>query len=136
MDGSKSPAKLGKPSQPRGTKPPCKEKTSKDGHAHTEEAVTTTRRHAAVSGAKEEPSAGKARGRTSRLTRLSGRTTLGEGGKAKAAGSHQQPVTDAPDSPGSYSTDSSPSTYRETGSPVAAGTTEEGRGVRGRGGGC
>lgn len=127
MEESKSPGKLGKP---RGAKPLSKEKTNKDGHTHTEETVTTTRRQAALNAVKEEQNpggsgAGKTRGRTSRLTRLSGRTNFGESGKGKAANSHQQQVTEAPDSPGSYSTDSSPSTYRETGSPVVSGMTEK-----------
>ncbi|XP_056893412.1 terminal uridylyltransferase 4 [Takifugu flavidus] len=126
MDKSKSPAKLGKQSQPRGAKPLSKEKTNKDGHTHMEETVTTTRRQGTLNAVKEEHNPGssgpgKMRGRSSRLTRLSGRTNFGESGKGKAANSHQQQVTEAPDSPGSYSTDSSPSTYRETGSPVVSG---------------
>lgn len=130
MDESKSPAKLGRPSQPRGTKPLSKEKTNKDGHTHTEETLTTTRRQGTLNAVKEEHNPGssgpgKMRGRTSRLTRLSGRTNFGESGKGKAANSHQQQVTEAPDSPGSYSTDSSPSTYRETGSPVVSGMTDK-----------
>lgn len=130
MDESKSPGKLGKPSQPRGAKALSKEKTNKDGHTHTEETVTTTRRQGTLNAVKEEHNPGssgpgKMRGRTSRLTRLSGRTNFGESGKGKAANSHQPQVTEAPDSPGSYSTDSSPSTYRETGSPVVSGMTEK-----------
>lgn len=140
MDKSKSPAKLGKQSQPRGAKPLSKEKTNKDGHTHMEETVTTTRRQGTLNAVKEEHNPGssgpgKMRGRSSRLTRLSGRTNFGESGKGKAANSHQQQVTEAPDSPGSYSTDSSPSTYRETGSPVVSGMTEKDLRER-AGGGC
>lgn len=139
MDESKSPARLGKP-QPRGTKPLSKEKTNKDGHTRAEETVTTTRRQGTPNAVKEDAGPGsggpgKMRGRPSRLTRLSGRTQFGESGNAKAANSHQQQVTEAPDSPGSYSTDSSPSTYRETGSPVVSGMTEKDLRERAGGGG-
>lgn len=127
MDESKSPTKLGKLPQPRGAKPLSKEKSNKDAHTQREE--TTTRRQGNLKLVKEEHStgssgAGKMRGRTSRLTRLTGRTTFGESGKGKAASSHQQQVTETPDSQGSYSTDSSPSTNRESSSPVVPGMTE------------
>lgn len=129
MDESKSPSNVGKPSQPRGTKPLSKEKTTKDGHTHREETVTTTRRHGNLNAVKDDNpgngGAGKMRGRTPRLTRLSGRTNFGESGKGKVVDSHQQQVTEAPDSQGSYSTDSSPSTNRETDSPVVSGTSDQ-----------
>lgn len=130
MDEPKSPAKLGKASQPRGSKPLSKEKSSKDVHTQREEAMTTARRQGNLNAVKEDHSTasagpGKMRGRTPRLTRLSGRTNFGEGSKGKAATSHQQ-VTEAPDSQGSYSTDSSPSTNRETSSPVVPGMTAKG----------
>lgn len=136
MDESKSPAKLGKLPQPRGTKPSSKEKSNKDAHTPREE--TTTRRQGNLNAVKEEPNTGssgpgKMRGRTSRLTRLTGRTNFGESDKGKAASSHQQQVSEAPDSQGSYSTDSSPSTNRESSSPIVPGMTEKGLGV-GRGG--
>lgn len=128
MDESKSPAKLGKLSQPRGTKPSSKEKSTKDAHTQREE--TTTRCQGSLN-IKEEPNTGSSgpgrmRGRTSRLTRLTGRTHFGESGKGKASSSHQQQVSEAPDSQGSYSTDSSPSTNRESGSPVVPGMTRKG----------
>lgn len=125
MDESKSPSNVGKPSQPRGTKLLSKEKTTKDGHTHIEETVITTRRQGNLNAVKED-NPGKMRGRTPRLTRLSGRTNFGESGKGKAAADlHRQQVTEAPDSQGSYSTDSSPSTNRETDSPVVSGTSDK-----------
>lgn len=131
MDGSKSPAKLGKLSQPRGTKPSSKEKSNKDAPAQREDTPTTARRQGNLNAVKEEHNTGssgpgKMRGRTSRLTRLTGRTNFGESGKGKAASSHQQQVAEAPDSQGSHSTDSSPSTNRESSSPVVPGLTEKG----------
>lgn len=131
MDESKSPAKLGKLSQPRGTKPSSKEKSNKDAPTQREDTTTTARRQGNLNAVKDEHNTGssgpgKMRGRTSRLTRLTGRTNFGEGGKGKAASSHQQQVTEAPDSQGSYSTDSSPSTNRESSSPVVPGLTEKG----------
>lgn len=127
MDGSKSPARLGKLPQPRGTKPSSKEKSNKDAHAQREE----TRRQGNLNAGKEEHNPGssgpgKMRGRTSKLTRLTGRTHFGENEKGKAASSHQQQVPEAPESRGSRSTDSSPSTNRGSGSPVVPGTAEKG----------
>lgn len=120
MDESKSPAKVGKASQARGAKPSPKEKANKDAHTQREEAAA--RRQGNANAGKEEHNTGKMRGRSSRLTRLTGRTNFGESSKAKAATLHQQqPVTEAPDSQGSHSTDSSPSTNREISSPVVAG---------------
>lgn len=134
MDEAKSPAKLGKLSQPRGSKPSSKEKSTKDAHIQREE--PTARRQGSLSAVKEEPNAGisgpgKMRGRTSRLTRLTGRTNYGESGKGKAGSPHQQQVTEAPDSQGSHSTDSSPSTTRESSSPGVPGKTQRGLGLEG-----
>lgn len=131
MEESKSPAKLGKLSQARGTKISAKEKSSKDAHMQREEPTSTTRRPGNLHPVKEEHNpgssgAGKMRGRTSRLTRLTGRTNFGESSKGKAASTHQQQVPEALDSQGSYSTDSSPSANRESSSPVVPGMTEKG----------
>lgn len=131
MEESKSPAKVGKLSQARGTKPSPKEKSNKEAHAQREE--TASRRAGNLDAATEEHNPGsngaaKTRGRTSRPARLTGRTSLGESGRGKAAGAHQQPVPEAPGSRGSHSTDSSPSATRESSSPVLAGTAEKGRG--------
>lgn len=126
MDESKSPAKLGRLSQSRGSKPSSKDKSNKDAHVQREE--TTTRRQGNLNASKEEHNTGpgKMRGRSSRLTRLTGRTNVGESSKGKAGVCHQQQVAEAPDSPGSHSTDSSPSTTRESSSPVVPGRAETG----------
>lgn len=126
MDESKSPAKLGRLSQSRGGKPSSKDKSNKDAHVQREE--TTTRRQGNLNASKEEHNTGpgKMRGRSSRLTRLTGRTNVGESSKGKAGVCHQQQVAEAPDSPGSHSTDSSPSTTRESSSPVVPGRAETG----------
>uniref|UniRef100_H3C6U8 polynucleotide adenylyltransferase n=1 Tax=Tetraodon nigroviridis TaxID=99883 RepID=H3C6U8_TETNG len=58
MEESKSPAKLGKLSQARGTKISAKEKSSKDAHMQREEPTSTTRRPGNLHPVKEEHNPG------------------------------------------------------------------------------
>ncbi|XP_027145901.1 terminal uridylyltransferase 4 isoform X3 [Larimichthys crocea] len=142
MDESRSPVKSGKQSQPRGAKALSGEKSNKEAPAQREGTKSAPRRQENVTAAKDEHNIGnrgqgktftdipqdKRRGRPSRLTRLTGRTSSGERGKGKGANSQQQQqlLAQAPDSRVSLSTDSSPSANRETGSPVVPGTPEKG----------
>lgn len=140
MDESKCPVKSGKQSQPRGAKPFSNEKSNKEALAQREGGKTATRRQENLTAAKHEhniESRGpgktftdipqdKRRGRPSRLTRLTGRTSSGERGKGKVASSHQQLVPQVPDSRVSLSADSSPSANREPSSAAVPGTHEKG----------
>ncbi|XP_035863191.1 terminal uridylyltransferase 4 isoform X3 [Sander lucioperca] len=139
MEESKSPVKSVKQSQPRGAKPLSSEKSSKGGEG-TKSAARSKENLAA---AKDEHHIGsqgsrgpgktftdvpqdKRRGRSFRLTRLTGRTSSGERGKGKATSSQQKPVAQAPDSRVSISPDNSPSANRGTSSPVGPGTPAKG----------
>ncbi|XP_042272027.1 terminal uridylyltransferase 4 isoform X1 [Thunnus maccoyii] len=148
MDGSRSPVKSVKQSQPRGAKASSNDKSNKEAPAQREGAKSAGRSKENPTAAKDEHNIGgqgsrgqgrtsadtpdKRRGRPSRLTRLSGRTSSGERSKGKVAGPQQQQqqqqqlAAQAPDSRASLSADSSPSAYRETSSPVAPGTPEKG----------
>ncbi|XP_042369285.1 terminal uridylyltransferase 4 [Plectropomus leopardus] len=143
MDESISPVKSVKQSQPRGPKALSSEKSNKEAPAQKEGTKSATRSKEHLTAAKDEHNIGgqgsrgpgrtsaelsqdKRRGRTSRLTRLTGRTSSGERGKGKAASSKPQLVAQASDSRVSISADSSPSANRETSSPVVPGTPEKG----------
>ncbi|XP_038570960.1 terminal uridylyltransferase 4 isoform X2 [Micropterus salmoides] len=144
MDKSISPVKSVKQSQPRGAKALSNEKSNKETPAQREGTKSAPRRQENPPAAKDEHNIGslggrgagktftdipqdKRRGRPSRLTRLTGRTSSGERGKGKAASSQQQHlVAQAPDSRASVSADSSPSASRETNSPAVPGTHEKG----------
>lgn len=140
MDESKSPVKSGKQSQPRGAKALSSEKSNKEIPVQREGTGSAPRRQENLNAAKDEHNIGsrgpgktfadipqdKRRGRPSRLTRLTGRTSSGERGKGKVASSQQQLVAQAPDSRVSLSADSSPSANRETSSPAVHGTPEKG----------
>nr|XP_033477642.1 terminal uridylyltransferase 4 isoform X2 [Epinephelus lanceolatus] len=143
MDESISPVKPVKQSQPRGPKALSSEKSNKEAPVLKEGTKSATRSKEHLTAAKDEHNIGgqgsrgpgktftdipqdKRRGRTPRLTRLTGRTSSGERGKGKVAGSQQQLVAQAPDSRVSFSADSSPSANRETSSPVVPGTPEKG----------
>ncbi|KAI3368361.1 hypothetical protein L3Q82_008068 [Scortum barcoo] len=140
MDESVSPVKSVKQSQPRGAKALSSEKSNKEAPVQREGTKSASRRKENLPAAKDELSIGsrgpgktftdtpqeKRRGRPSRLTRLTGRTSSGERGKGKTASSQQQLAAQAPDSRASFSSDSSPSANRETGSPAAPGTPERG----------
>ncbi|CAK6976408.1 terminal uridylyltransferase 4 isoform X3 [Scomber scombrus] len=163
MDGSRSPVKSVKQSQPRGAKASPNEKSNREALAQREGAksagsrgkenptatATTTSAAAAAAAARDEHNVGvhgsrgpgktsadtsdKRRGRSSRLTRLTGRTSSGERGKGKVAGPQQQHlqqlVAHAPDARSrleTLSTDSSSSAHREINSPVVPRTPERG----------
>lgn len=127
MDESKTAAKSAKQSQPRGAKLLSKEKSNKEASAPRDDTRTASRRQENLNTAKNEDCSGgrgpsktlidtpqdKRRGRTSRLTRLTGRTSSGERGKGKTASSHHQLVAQASDSRGSHSADNSPLATRE-----------------------
>ncbi|KAG7459159.1 terminal uridylyltransferase 4 isoform X1 [Solea senegalensis] len=142
MDVSKSAVKSVKLSQPRGAKAPSNEKSKKDPPLQREGNKPAPR-------SKENPIARddhnigsqgtrgqgktstdnpqeKRRGRSSRLTRLTGRTSSGERGKGKVVSSQQQLTAPAPSQRAALSADSSPSAHRETTSPVLLGTLEKG----------
>ncbi|XP_044055274.1 terminal uridylyltransferase 4 isoform X2 [Siniperca chuatsi] len=143
MDESLSPVKSVKQSQPRGAKALFSEKSNKEAPAQREGTKSAPRRQENLTAVKDEHNIGsqgsrgqgktftdipqdKKRGRPSRLTRLTGRTSSGERGKGKVASSQQQLVARAPDSRASLSADSSPSASRETSSPALLGTPEKG----------
>lgn len=137
MDESKSPGKPGKYSQPRGAKP--SDKSNKELAPHREAAESGPRRQEHLNAAKDDYNLGsrrpgktytdssqdKRRGRASRLTRLTGRTSSGERGKGKVA-SPQQQLALADELRASQSADSSPSAHREAGSPSAPSTPDRG----------
>lgn len=143
MDESRSPVKSVKQSQPRGAKALSSEKSNKEAPAQREGTKSAPRSKENLTAAKDEHNISgqggrgpgktftdipqdKRRGRPSRLTRLTGRTSSGERGKGKVASSQQQLVAQAPDSRASLSADSSPSANRETCSPAVPGTPEKG----------
>lgn len=143
MDDSKSPVKSVKQSQPRGPKTLSSEKSNKEAAVQRDGTKSATRSKENFTLAKDDHNIGsqgsrgpgktftdipqdKRRGRASRLTRLTGRTSSGERGKGKVASSQQKLVAQAPDSRVSISADSSPSANRETSSPVVPGTPERG----------
>lgn len=143
MDESKSPVKSVKHSQPRGPKAVSSEKSNKGAPAQREGTKSATRSNENLTAAKDEHNIGgqgsrvpgmtfteipqdKRRGRPSRLTRLTGRTSSGERAKGKVASSQQKLVAQDPDTRVSISADSSPSANRETNSPVVPGTPEKG----------
>lgn len=140
MDESISPVKSVKQSQPRGAKALSSEKSNKESPAQREGTKSAPRRQENLTAAKDEHNIGsrghgktftdipqdKRRGRPSRLTRLTGRTSSGERGKGKVVSSQQQLVAQTPDSRASLSADSSPSANRETSSPAVPGTPERG----------
>ncbi|XP_074492424.1 terminal uridylyltransferase 4 isoform X1 [Sebastes fasciatus] len=143
MDDSKSPVKSVKQSQPRGPKTLSSEKSNKEAAVQRDGTKSATRSKENFTAAKDDHNIGsqgsrgpgktftdipqdKRRGRASRLTRLTGRTSSGERGKGKVASSQQKLVAQAPDSRVSISADSSPSANRETSSPVVPGTPERG----------
>lgn len=139
MDKSKSPIKSGKQFQPRGTKPLSNEKSNKEAPAQRESTKTATRRQENLTASKDEHTIGsrgpgktltdipqdRRRGRSSRLTRLTGRTSSGERGKGKLASSHQQLVAQVPESRASLSADSSPSANRQPNFSAVPGTLEK-----------
>lgn len=139
MDKSKSPIKSGKQFQPRGTKPLSNEKSNKESPSQREGIKAATQKQETLTVAKEEHTVGsrgpgktltdipqdRRRGRSSRLTRLTGRTSSGERGKGKLAGSHQQLVAQVRESRVSFSADSSPSTNRVPISSTVPGTLEK-----------
>ncbi|XP_040896194.1 terminal uridylyltransferase 4 [Toxotes jaculatrix] len=141
MDESISPVKSVK--HPRGAKALSSEKASKEAPTQREGTKSVPRSKENLTIAKDEHNIGsqgsrgqgktstdtpqdRRRGRPSRLTRLTGRTSSGERGKGKVASSQQQLAAQTPDSRASLSTDSSPSASRETNSPVVPGTPEKG----------
>ncbi|KAG7220021.1 hypothetical protein INR49_000670 [Caranx melampygus] len=143
MDESISPVKSVKHSQPRGAKALANEKSNKEAPAQRDGVKPAARSRENLTAAKDDHNIGsqggrgqgktpadtpqdKRRGRASRLTRLSGRTSSGERGKGKVASSQQQLATQAPDSRSSVSADSSPLANRETNSPVVPCTPEKG----------
>ncbi|KAM6938212.1 terminal uridylyltransferase 4 isoform 1-T2 [Lycodopsis pacificus] len=143
MDESKSPVKSVKQSQPRGPKALSSEKSNKEAPAQKEGTKSATRSKENLTAAKDEHNLvsqgsrgpgktftdvpqDKRRGRPSRLTRLSGRTSSVERGTGKVASSQQKLVAQDPDTRVSISADSSPSANREISSPVVPGTPEKG----------
>lgn len=143
MDESRSPVKSVKQSQPRGAKTSSSEKSNKEASVQREGNKSAPRSRENLAAAKDEHyissqvnrGPGKTcadypqdrrRGRPSRLTRLTGRTSSGERGKGRLAGTQQQLVAQAPDSRASLSADSSPLTNRETSSPVVPATSVKG----------
>ncbi|XP_067369100.1 terminal uridylyltransferase 4 isoform X2 [Channa argus] len=156
MDKSTVPVKSVKQSQPRGGKSLSSEKSYKEGPVQRENTKSAPRSKETVTAAKDDHNIGsqasrgpgktstdtpqdKKRGRPSRLTRLTGRTSSGERGKAKGASSQQQLLAQALDFRASLSADSSPSANREINCPVVPGvkaaafmhrSVEEGTGVR------
>ncbi|XP_075938692.1 terminal uridylyltransferase 4 [Anarhichas minor] len=143
MDESKSPVKSVKQSQPRGPKALSSEKSNKEAPAQREGTKSATRSKENLTTAKDEHNIvsqgsrgpgktftdvpqDKRRGRPSRLTRLTGRTSSGERGTGKVASSQQKLVAQDPDTRVSVSADSSPSANREISSPVVPGTPEKG----------
>lgn len=140
MDECKSPVKSGKQSQPRGAKALSSDKSSKEAPLQRECTKSASRRQDNLTAAQDEHNIGshgsgktftdippeKRRGRPSRLTRLTGRTSSGERGKAKVVSSQQQLVAQAPDYRVSLSADSSPSANRGTSSPAVPSTPEKG----------
>ncbi|XP_051803116.1 terminal uridylyltransferase 4 [Acanthochromis polyacanthus] len=143
MDESISPVKSVKQSQPRGAKAWSSEKSNKETSVQRERNKSAPRSKENLTAAKDEHNIGsllsrgpgktsaensqdKRRGRTSRLTRLTGRTSSGERGKGRVAGSQQQLVAQVPDSRASLSADSSPVANREPSSPVVPSTPEKG----------
>ncbi|XP_068445814.1 terminal uridylyltransferase 4 [Clinocottus analis] len=143
MDESKNPVKSVKHSQPRGPKALSTDKSNKEAPAQTDGTKSATCSNENLTAAKDEHNIGgqgsrgpgktfteipqdKRRGRPSRLTRLTGRTSSGEREKGKVASSQQKLVAQDPDSRVSISADSSPSAHRETSSPVVSGTPEKG----------
>lgn len=142
MDESVSPVKPVKQSRPRGAKSSSSEKSSKEAPVQRESTKSAPRSKENLTVGKDEHNIGsqanrgpgktstdtpqdKRRGRPSRLTRLTGRTSSGERGKGKVASSQRQLLTQAPDSRASLSADSSPSANRETSSPVVPATPEK-----------
>lgn len=140
MDESKSPVKQ---SQPRGPKALSSEKSNKEAPAQKEGTKSATRSKENLTAAKDEHNLvsqgsrgpgktftdvpqDKRRGRPSRLTRLTGRTSSVERGTGKVASSQQKLVAQDPDTRVSISADSSPSANREISSPVVPGTPEKG----------
>ncbi|XP_008280014.1 terminal uridylyltransferase 4 isoform X2 [Stegastes partitus] len=143
MDESISPVKSVKQSQPRGAKAWSSEKSNKEASVQRERTKSAPRSKENLTAAKDEHNIGslvsrgpgktsadnsqdKRRGRTSRLTRLTGRTSSGERGKGKVASSQQQLVAQVLDSRVSLSADSSPLANRETSSPVVPITSAKG----------
>ncbi|XP_056270531.1 terminal uridylyltransferase 4 [Pseudoliparis swirei] len=143
MDESKGPVKAVKHSQPRGPKASSSEKSNIEAPAQREGTKSATRSKESLTAAKDEHNAvsqgsrgpgktfteipqDKRRGRPSRLTKLTGRTSSGERGKGKVASSQQNLVAQDPDTRVSISAYSSPSANRETNSPVVPGTPEKG----------
>ncbi len=139
MDESKSPVKSGKPSQPRGAKVLSSEKSNKEAPVQ-KECTKSAPHRPDLTAVQDEHNIGsrgsgktftdipleKRKGRPSRLTRLTGRTSSGESGKGKGLSSQQQLVAQAPDCRVSLSADSSPSAIRETSSPAVPSTLEKG----------
>lgn len=139
MDECKCLVKSGKQSQLRGVKALSTEKSNKEALTHREGTKTAAQRQENFA-AKDEHNIesrrpgktpndiplDKRRGRSSRLTRLSGRTSSGERGKGKVVGTHQQLVAQPPDFRVSLSADSSPSANRERGSASVLAPPEKG----------
>ncbi|XP_060890627.1 terminal uridylyltransferase 4 [Labrus mixtus] len=141
MDESKSPVKTGKQPQPRGAKTSPSEKSNRESPSQREGARCAPSRQQNLTTAKDEHTGGqgsrgsgrpftdapqdKRRGRPSRLTRLTGRTSSGERGKGKVAGPQQHLAAQTMDSRVSVSADSSPSASREISSPAAPGAPEK-----------
>lgn len=144
MDKSTSPAKSVRASQARGAKALSNEKSNKEVSVQREgtKPATTLNSRGNPTEVKDERTIGgqatcgqgksstetpqeRRRGRPSRLTRLSGRTSSGERGKTRVANSQQQLTPKDPDCRPSVSADSSPSAKRDP-SPVVPGTPERG----------
>ncbi|KAM4548007.1 terminal uridylyltransferase 4 isoform 2-T2 [Odontesthes bonariensis] len=136
MDDSVSPVKSLKQPQSRGARALSTQKSNKETSVQRERTKSAPRSKENLTAAKEDYYTGgqvsggpgktftdnpldKKRGRPSRLTRLTGRTSSGERGKGRAASSQQQLAAQA-------SADSSSSANREISSPVAPGTPERG----------
>ncbi|XP_008336747.1 terminal uridylyltransferase 4 isoform X3 [Cynoglossus semilaevis] len=121
MDKSTSPAKSVRASQARGAKALSNEKSNKEVSVQREGGQATCGQGKSSTETPQE----RRRGRPSRLTRLSGRTSSGERGKTRVANSQQQLTPKDPDCRPSVSADSSPSAKRDP-SPVVPGTPERG----------
>lgn len=140
MDEPMSPVKSVKQSQPRGAKAVSSGKSNKEAPAQREGTKSAPRSKENLTAARDEHigsqgSRGpgrtstdapqdKRRGRTSRLARVTGRTTSGESGEAKVVNSQQQLLAQGPDSRTSIPAVSSHSANRETRS--TPGTPEKG----------
>ncbi|XP_041861938.1 terminal uridylyltransferase 4 isoform X2 [Melanotaenia boesemani] len=134
MDESMSPVKSVKQSQSRGAKTLSSQKEgTKSAPSSKENLIAAKDEHnigsqvSRASGkAFTDNSLDKKRGRPARLARLTGRTSSGERGKGRAAGSQHQLVAQTPESRTAQSAESRSLAKRETSSPLLPGTPERG----------